>query len=143
MTTTKRVYYKVVKIAKNDKLVSRFANDNYSIYKRQYQLNRVTVAPKNTYLWIFDTLENAKNYRNFLSATYMPILECHAKNVRKPYKVITTYKSSFDDYWQVVQNARTAKKNIMRALTDEGYYFAEPATGTLWCKELTPIAYAQ
>lgn len=141
MTTTKQVYYKVVE-TKKDKLVSSFANDNCSIYRRQYQLNRVTVAPKGTYLWIFDTLENAKNYRSFLAAHYMPILECHAKNVRKPYTVITTAIPLFDNYWQVVREARTAKKNIMRALTDNDFY-VKPITGTLWCKELTPIKYVQ
>ena len=141
MTTTKRVYYKVVEI-RGSKLVSSFANDNCSIYKRQYKLNRVTVAPKNTYLWIFDTLENAKKYRASLSASYMPIFECHAKNVKKPYNVITTNMILFDKYWRVVQEARTAKKNITEAL--KYYSFcANPSTGTLWCKELTPIAYVQ
>ncbi len=129
-----KVYYKVV-----SKMCSTFAGYRY---QQTYKLNTPVSGCNNRPIFIFDSIENARNY----CKSYHRIFKCTATKVRKPYTLVSNYIGSIDNYWEVVDKAKKAKKNINKALTNYndklirswGYgAFHETIKGTLFADSVT------
>lgn len=111
-----KMYYKVVAHRSSTpgaaNYTSMHATNDYSI---NYKLNKQIKGKNKTPLFIFDTYENALDYKDCAIPCGV-IYKCTATNVRKPYKLITTFRGCISAYWRVVKNARKQKKSIERAL---------------------------
>ena len=135
MNDTKKLYYKGVNYDNS----SYYANHGYCIkYTGEGQ---TVVAPKCRPIWVHDSLEAANRIH------YDKIYSCYVTNVRKPYNTVVTNICAFNKYWELVDSARKAHKNIsqvlenskqLRSLAGAGSGCVhEPDPSTRWANSIT------
>ena len=91
----------------------------------KYTLGKWTYAPKGTLLFVYTANENLENTNTY---------ECVIERPRKAFKVRASvlFGNDITKYWQIVNKARSQKKNINKALIAAGFYIKMPEN-TVMC----------
>lgn len=117
-------YYKVVLKYSSDhsNLMSAYSN----VY---YKINDYVYAPQGTKLFVFNSLDIAKN---FASSRNLAVYECLVKNPR----LVKTLRNNTlpKDYWRYIADAKKHKLNINQYLTKKNAVGHKKwPIGTVWC----------
>lgn len=103
----KRICYKVVYPTYACPLQSFVSLSTISCLS--YAVNKLTIAPKDTKLFVFDTLENAKQFFEICMYGSSYIYKCEAYNVSKPKYMSEITSVSVPLFWKLRKQKKSTK----------------------------------